>query len=201
MFLPLSSFSFPFPPHGGGPQRELDMFQVHTHFHRSSTCQLVQSGLGRKREEGKRGAERVCDYCRGIPLPPLGPSRSRGAKERRRARLVALKSSLSRPTPFPTPGCFERGREGGAPFHERKTGSFSPPSFIPRNPQSGCCCPAEQRQHANHRHRNKPLNLGAWLRAGGTVEDCSAVLCLVGRILGGTRKGAKGGRSTWPRAR
>ncbi len=129
VFLPLSSFSFPFPPHGGGPQRELDMFQVHTHFHRSSTCQLVQSGLGRKREEGKRGAERVCDYCRGIPLPPLGPSRSRGAKERRRrrARLVALKSSLSRPTPFPTPGCFERGREGGAPFHERKTGSFSPP--------------------------------------------------------------------------
>ncbi len=112
------------------------MFQVHTHFHRSSTCQLVQSGLGRRREEGKRGAERVCDYCRGIPLPPLGPSRSRGAKERRRrrrARLVALKSSLSRPTPFPTTGCSERGREGGAPFHERKTGSFSLSSFIPRN--------------------------------------------------------------------
>ncbi len=134
-----------------------------------------------------------------VSLSPWPFQEPRGERKEE-GKVGCLEKFVVAADAFSYVGMLRTGEGGRSPVSRTKNWIFfSLPSFIPRNLQSGCCCPAEQRQHANHRHRNKPLNLGAW--PGGRAEDCSAVVCPVGRILGGTRAGGKGGRSKWPRAR
>ncbi len=103
----------------------------------------------------------IVEVSLSLPLAlPGAAGRKKGGEE---GKVGCLEKFVVAADAFSYVGMLRTGEGGRSPVSRTKNWIFlSLPSFIPRNPQSGCCCPAEQRQHANHRHRNKPLNLGAW---------------------------------------